>query len=843
MPKRSTARAGFASPQLRRRVVARPPNHNLRHIPHNSPEWTADSTTCLSLGLDPRDPDVGSYACGGCKEYWEKELRSDINNSSEKARSCRTSCDRVFACDDSAKPYRVRVRDELKEMFAKQEGSSEPPDSMEADHVVTPLVPRSGARPPMTSSSASKMKDNRGMPRLFDERGGLTDGLIDMILPRLEDRKYLEDHELNLLIVLLKIYCSATAQSLPEQTVCKVIEDMQISCMNLQDRKELTPSQERVLGQLAVIGFRNSKNNYLSVANFPRNRQLQIAKLPGEYKQGDEGKNKRLYKRRIDTGRRWLEHLPGTFNDTVISRLFLEIDKVVATKTIKEYYSLNMRLQAENSACLKIYASLNDKVYERFERMLFYLLNIRVLAPIKEVRKLKQDMLRQDYTTLTRKVVDMTRVNKKSGVTRRIKVGVMLLRPHESILNIMASYLSNDLFVPSEKRFRKPSNIPANVKDVVLIKYAADKGGGAWKFTLNPVNVESPQSLRHVRPICEYAADDSRDNMRAAVFYEGSPYRADMEEVLHRRAVVLHVQVGDRSEVGLVVNTSRHHHRKRPISLPNTCHVRLYQNCVGTNQENTFDGRVARVDFSVLRCILLMYNTVAEKFDKIGFVDARDNIIGTLTLKNPIDFCYKDGGDPPQFNIHRYLLAGIFTGDLDFLANFLGHQGASARWLCMFCLARQSELHRAFRLAGDPQRFPKRQGVTSMKELYKIYKRQYLDLDPKLKTKAKKEQVTRELSFSVVGFPLADVPVDVIAPATMHIILGLTKKIYDYLLALFSRLEEMEEEKTQGHVPYQFRDGIKEAKENARKYIDHLQNEFKDHVETVEKKELRLKSL
>ena len=94
----------------------------------------------------------------------------------------------------------------------------------------------------------------------------------------------------------------------------------------------------------------------------------------------------------------------------------------------------------------------------------------------------------------------------------------MLLWSHESTLTIMASYLSNDLFVPSEKRFRKPSNIPANVKDVVLIKFDADKGGGLWKFSLNPVNVKCSRSLRHVRPICEYAADDSLDHMRAAVF-------------------------------------------------------------------------------------------------------------------------------------------------------------------------------------------------------------------------------------------------------------------------------------------------------------------------------------
>ena len=56
----------------------------------------------------------------------------------------------------------------------------------------------------------------------------------------------------------------------------------------------------------------------------------------------------------------------------------------------------------------------------------------------------------------------------------------------------------------------------------------------------------------------------------------------------------------------------------------------------------------------------------------------------------------------------------------------------------------------------------------------------------------------------------------------MHIILGLAKKIYDYLLALFSWLEEMEEGETKGGVTYQFRDGIAEAKENTRKYIEHL---------------------
>ena len=48
--------------------------------------------------------------------------------------------------------------------------------------------------------------------------------------------------------------------------------------------------------------------------------------------------------------------------------------------------------------------------------------------------------------------------------------------------------------------------------------------------------------------------------------------------------------------------------------------------------------------------------------------------------------------------------------------------------------------------------------------------------------KAKKEQVivTKDQSYSIVGAPLADIPIGVITPVTMHVILGLTKKcIYE----------------------------------------------------------------
>ena len=69
----------------------------------------------------------------------------------------------------------------------------------------------------------------------------------------------------------------------------------------------------------------------------------------------------------------------------------------------------------------------------------------------------------------------------------------------------------------------------------------------------------------------------------------------------------------------------------------------------------------------------------------------------------------------------------------------------------------------------------------------------------------------------------------------MHVILGMTKNIYDWLLIFFGRLEKLEEEKTRVRVTCQFREGILEAKENAKKHINHLKSDFKDEIETVEK--------
>ena len=76
----------------------------------------------------------------------------------------------------------------------------------------------------MVSGSSGTKKSARGSPRLSDDSGSLTVLLTDKILGCLKGRKYLEENELDLLIALLKVYSSACAEAVPEQTCCKELE-------------------------------------------------------------------------------------------------------------------------------------------------------------------------------------------------------------------------------------------------------------------------------------------------------------------------------------------------------------------------------------------------------------------------------------------------------------------------------------------------------------------------------------------------------------------------------------------------------------------------------------------
>jgi hypothetical protein len=154
----------------------------------------------------------------------------------------------------------------------------------------------------------------------------------------------------------------------------------------------------------------------------------------------------------------------------------------------------------------------------------------------------------------------------------------------------------------------------------------------------------------------------------------------------------------------------------------------------------------------------------------------------------------------------------------------------------MYCLTSQDRLDETFNLVVQAPRSPKRKGVDSLKKCFEKYKREYMDLEPSLKTTSRKVQVTQCLSYSDISNQLADVPLDVITPATLHVILGITKTIYDGLLKLFSRLEQLEGEKTQGHVSYHLRQSVVDTRDTAKEYVQCLKSKFKNVINTIKGK-------
>ena len=51
-----------------------------------------------------------------------------------------------------------------------------------------------------------------------------------------------------------------------------------------------------------------------------------------------------------------------------------------------------------------------------------------------------------------------------------------------------------------------------------------------------------------------------------------------------------------------------------------------------------------------------------------------------------------------------------------------------------------------------------------------------------------------------------------------HTVLGITKKIVDWMVELYAKLESLGEEKTKGHVTYQLRQLVVETWDNSLKY-------------------------
>ena len=179
----------------------------------------------------------------------------------------------------------------------------------------------------------------------------------------------------------------------------------------LKSKTALSVTEERLLGQMSVVAFRNDAP-FISLSNFSRCQKIQLARLPRQYKQGDKQHNKWLHEARIKTGKAWIDLLPCTFKDELIAELFLDIEEERACATLAKFHNTHRRLSPKDSSSFKGFVRLNDSEYVRLSRGLFYWTGLRLLAPINEIYLLRDRKCTEDYTTLERVVVDMTKVTR-----------------------------------------------------------------------------------------------------------------------------------------------------------------------------------------------------------------------------------------------------------------------------------------------------------------------------------------------------------------------------------------------------------------------------------------------
>ena len=133
-------------------------------------------------------------------------------------------------------------------------------------------------------------------------------------------------------------------------------------------------------------------------------------------------------------------------------------------------------------------------------------------------------------------------------------------------------------------------------------------------------------------------------------------------------------------QVLLVKNTNGRDLRQKLQSLTGNSDICQYTPLLPvilSTSDTSMDDVVASVDFTAVTTIMVMHNVITAEIDKVTFVGSDNSVLAALTLRSPIGLV---NSLTTPFQLLHHQLAGLFTGDLDFLANFVGHQGAVAKW-------------------------------------------------------------------------------------------------------------------------------------------------------------------
>ena len=732
--------------------------------------WTSRTSTCISFGLDPSNRSHFKIMCDECNKYCNITLGGIValHTNKKYPRPGKYLCSQPWSHkfkDHDEIGKRLRYKD-FHEYFVNDTGLCNENDGGEVQKkrgrdeitegednaVVSP-----GDKTPGEDTQPSTKKQRTFT--VLNKRDCVTEEAVDAITDAVMNRKRkrLTENEKKLTAVLMQ----------------RMIDE--------QEAKSTATTVTTVtLPGIKMVGLPS--------------QPYKMARVPVTYSTTIDGKERHrtTSKRYGEIVEDWNNTLPGDMKAKMTSIMF-NSDPSITKECVVKYWNANCRVSPRKTAAICSFAGMNNKVTERFTRSLaFETGGLRVLASAGKVAAVKKEYIAEQFTTLQFNTKTLKRrVNAgKTSYTRDMYVQVTTINPLEHLINTVQETQGNGTFVHHTERFRVPFTKDDKLDDVALEKFGADSGAGSFKINMNLVNNNKPQGQEFVLPVCEFKAKDTYDNVKAAVFYDGSVVKYGMNSIINRKVVLLKVTIKKVTRISLAINTSASHNYKKPSALPKPN---------GTEQNGTPSATrtmkdrvkncIVEIDFTLVQSTKLQYDKTNKVCEGISFFDSSSQCIAVSYFMSPINCSVEDITSQVIDGCRQILVAGVLTADLEFLSTFFGHQGASATWPCLFCLIKNNQLTRIFQ-GGTIPSYTQRT-LQTYKQDHKEYHTRFecLSLTDQKKSKAR-SNVTVKYSHSVHRKSLDEYEFDAVTKAPVHDILGFTRTMVDWIQKSLRALEK-----------------------------------------------------
>jgi hypothetical protein len=343
---------------------------------------------------------------------------------------------------------------------------------------------------------------------------------------------------------------------------------------------------------------------------------------------------------------------------------------------------------------------MTDSKIRRSGICIEYYAGLHVPAAQATTLNLKNDLVLQSHSTIRfRKMLLQKKIatpKKKENLFQDVNVTVTKARPLELLALTTSDNMRAGKYVRSQEKFKAPLTVHNMFNDTVAGKIWMDKGDGSEKGIISPINVEHPQSQKHVWLFMEfYGVADSVHNMKKVL---DRPIKKDIALILNRRCIFLNLSRHGRIYMAIMNNTDPNHNVMCPQPLPwGMSDPFEYVPPQPARQFPAFEDRVANVDVSKIESMKYMHNTLAKTIDGIVFVGANDDaVIGRSIFVESLPCKETDIWALFQ----QYLVIGMFTVNLEFLSKFIGHQGVSSKYFCVFYTAVNKQCEEVFHHSG-----------------------------------------------------------------------------------------------------------------------------------------------